>query len=458
MESAFSCSWSDDAGTRPNRLHENNFKQSEAVVRQSMTETDLSGKHVVVAGGGVVGLSVAYFTRQAGAHVTVLERRSVGSGASRGNGGLIVTTDSVPLPAPGMVREGLRHLFSDDSSFFVHPTSSWRLLPFLVRFGRNSTRLRFNESLKSIDLLNVHTRSLFAEMQQVGVGTGVSSKAMLRCYKDQEKAQADFARYTAFSQRGLAPAPDRLLQRDELLSLEPALGERTTSGFIQNGDFWTDPSAFVDELWAYLEQDGVEFHQNTSVTDIRERSDKVDVITDCGTYSGDHAVVTAGARTRRLAAKLGVRLILESGKGYSFAVTPQVLPKRALMFGDAHVEATPISGGRLRIAGTMEFGGADESASRGRIDAIRRTAAQYLRGIDWSAVTDEWVGARPMTPDGLPYIGFLPNAERTMIATGHNMLGFSLAPATGKLVAGMLTGRAERATYAPFAVNRFDRR
>jgi D-amino-acid dehydrogenase len=145
---------------------------------------------------------------------------------------------------------------------------------------------------------------------------------------------------------------------------------------------------------------------------------------------------------------------MQPGKGYSFSVLPPSMPRRVVNFNDAHVVATPM-GGRLRIAGTMQFDGSVDGIDQRRVRAIVRAVRPLLLGIDWEARSDVWGGPRPMTPDGLPFIGQMPGSSRVVVATGHNMLGLTLAPATGRVIADLvMTGRAG-IDVAPFSVGRF---
>jgi len=154
------------------------------------------------------------------------------------------------------------------------------------------------------------------------------------------------------------------------------------------------------------------------------------------------------------------------GRGYSFTVLPERMPGYTVLLGEAHVGATPLDGTRLRIAGTMEFGGPAAAPGHGagtgagpgpyaaRIEAIARAARPFLGGVDWDKRSDEWAGSRPMTPDGLPYIGRVGRSPRVFLATGHNMLGFSLAPATGQRIAALMTGAIDDAALKSFAPGR----
>jgi len=125
-----------------------------------------------------------------------------------------------------------------------------------------------------------------------------------------------------------------------------------------------------------------------------------------------------------------------------------------VLLGEAHVGATPLDASRLRIAGTMEFGGPASEVNAGRIEAIARAARPFLSGVDWDKRCEEWAGPRPMTPDGLPYIGRVGRSPRVFLATGHNMLGFSLGPATGQRIAALMTGAIDDSALTSFAPGR----
>jgi D-amino-acid dehydrogenase len=234
------------------------------------------------------------------------------------------------------------------------------------------------------------------------------------------------------------------------------VSEHTRAGFVQPGERWIDPSGLVDRLTDALRAMDVEVVEGARVTQVREDGGRVVVESSLGRFEGEAVVVTAGAWSRELCRALGTRLSMQPGKGYSFSVRPRSVPRRVLNFPDAHVIATPM-GERLRFAGTMEFDGTYDRFDRRRIEAIVRGVSPYLRGIDWADRSEEWVGPRPMTPDGLPYIGLLPGRSRVFVAAGHNMLGVTLAPPTGKVVADLVLSGDPGIDLRPFSPERFAR-
>ena len=183
---------------------------------------------------------------------------------------------------------------------------------------------------------------------------------------------------------------------------------------------------------------------------------RVRVVTQSASLIADRAVLATGAWSSELLRGLGLSGPVVPGKGYSFSAHPETMPSHNIQCGHSSVAATPLPG-RLRIVGTVEFDGTYDTLNPGRIDLMRRGAEPYLAGIDWDAITDEWVAPRPMTPDGLPLIGAVPGFERVIVATGHNMLGLSQGPATARLVLAIMRGTGEAAAAAAFDPSRFGR-
>jgi D-amino-acid dehydrogenase len=409
-------------------------------------------EHTVVVGGGLVGLSCAWFLRAAGQEVTVLEAGAPGGGASRGNAGAICPSMTEPLPAPGMIREALADLARPEAALHVHPTYAPRMAGFLRRFAAAATAERFARGLDAMAALAAGVTDAYDELAAAGIGTHAGTDGYLMLGASRSTAEDDRAAIAAMAARGVCAAPGPLLEGDDLRAVEPLLGDAAVAGFLAPGERWIDPSRFVDDLAAGCEAAGVEIRTDAGATRISSFDDGVEVEGAAGRVDADVAVVAAGAWTPALLAPLGVKLPIRPGKGYSFAIRPEPLPVRPMHLGGAHVMAAPM-GDRLRIAGTMEFDGTMDRFHAGRIAAIVRAARPYLR-VDLDARTEEWVGPRPMTPDGLPYLGPVPGHDRVIVAAGHNMLGLTLAPVTGRAVARLLATGDAGLDLAPFSPGR----
>ena len=205
-----------------------------------------------------------------------------------------------------------------------------------------------------------------------------------------------------------------------------------------------------------LESRGVTIREHTEVIHFRgEKKSLKTLETSTGEVAADAFVVAAGAWTPLLNRELQCRIPIQPGKGYSLTMPrPQVCPKRPLLLEEHRVAVTPMQSG-YRLGSMMEFVGYDTSLNPRRLQILKDGAAVYLKEPYTEPVEETWFGWRPMTYDGIPIIGRAPAYENVMIAAGHNMLGLSMAPATGKLIAEFLTGDPPHLDPAPYSVNRF---
>ncbi|WP_078510228.1 NAD(P)/FAD-dependent oxidoreductase [Streptomyces himastatinicus] len=298
------------------------------------------------------------------------------------------------------------------------------------------------------------TFELFEELEALGVDGQAHKDGFLFAFPSRAYAAKAL---TAFRRLGAPIAAGGVLTGDALADTEPALTEGARAGFVVDDQWSLDPGLFVDRLAERLRRQGVELVEGARVSAVSERAGRAEVRTSAGTYRSDAVVVAAGIWSRELVRGLGVDLDLVAGKGYSFSVAAEPPPSRLVHLGAAKVVLTPM-GKRVRVAGTMEFERDPDRFRRRRVEAIVAAARPYLRHADWDDLQEEWVGPRPMTPDGLPLIGRVPGHSRVLLATGHNMLGLMLAPATGRLVAGLLTGDADPALSSRFDPVRCARR
>lgn len=415
----------------------------------------MSDGPVIVVGGGLVGLSCAWFLHDEGLEVIVLERGDPGGGASRGNAGAICPSMVEPLPAPGVLRDGIGAMTRPDAALHVAPTYAPRLAGFLRRFAQAATRERFDAGLDALLPLALGVIEAYETLAAAGIGTHARADGYLFVHGSWQAAHDEREHLLAMAARGVCSHPGEVLDGDDLREAAPVLTDTAAAGFVLPGERWIDPGRFVDDLAGALETVGVDLRTDTAVTGIDASSDGVIVRTSDGPVEGATAVVAAGVWTRDLVAPLGLRLPLHPGKGYSFSVVAEPMPGHVLYLPDAHVMATPFDG-LLRIAGTMEFDGTTDRFNGRRIGAIVK-AAQPLLHADLAHRIDEWVGPRPVTPDGLPFLGEVPGYERVVVAAGHNMLGLTLAPITGRTIARLLATGDAGLDLTPFRPARYGR-
>lgn len=410
-----------------------------------------SPRTVAVLGGGVVGLSCAYYLRRAGLEVTVLERDRVGSGASRGNAGEICPDMVDPLPAPGVIGPALRSLHRPEAALYLRPTPSVDLARFLIGFARHANRRDYRTGAVALARLASGTIGLFEDLEAAGVDATANKNGFLYVFGSHETARQ--ARRAALD-LGAPVSASGVLDRSDLHEQEPCLGSGAVAGFAVDDQWCVDPGRFVDRLATELRVQGVEIIEGARVTGITESGGGTHTHTSAGSFEADRAVLAAGVWTRKIAQSMGIDLSIVAGKGYSFTVPAETSPTRLVHLGDAHVAVNPQCEG-LRVAGTMEFDPEHDRFDPRRIPAIVAAAGPYLSGVDWAGRHDEWVGPRPMTPDGLPAIGRLPGHGGVFVAAGHNMLGLMLAPATGRMVTDLITGgHVDAAAFDPRRIAR----
>jgi D-amino-acid dehydrogenase len=374
---------------------------------------------VIVVGAGAIGAACAYELAGAGARVTVLERGGGwGEGCSWGNAGLIVPSHARPIAAPESLRAGLGWMLKRSSPFGLRVRPA--LVPWLVRYMRASTARRAAAGETLQRELCVESLGLLRELAG-SFDTGFAQRGCLTVYTDHPDQAAD----EAASETGRALGA-QLLTGAEVRELEPALTGAVRAGVLFPDEAGCDPVRLVRSLGAAAVERGAELRTDAEVRDLNE-------------LSAGHVVVAAGAWSGRLAATAGVRLPMQGGKGY--AVEWDAVPlRRPLYMHDQRCVANSLDD-RLRVTGGLILDGLDERFDRRRAAAVRAAAATVLGLRAQPRLT--WSGLRPCTPDGLPAIGTHTAAPRVVFATGHGMLGITLAPLTGRLVAGLVAGRAD---------------
>ena len=413
--------------------------------------------NAVIVGAGVVGLATAYRLARDGLAVTVVDASHSGAGASVNNAGWIVPIMSTPVPAPGMLGQALRWMARKDSPLYVRPSPRPDHVRFMTGMLRHSNARDFHHGVEALVSLNERTLALFDEYERDGVRFEGHRTGHLLAFRTRRTLDAYRADTGLMERIGHRAVP---LSGDELRDLEPALGTQVLAGLYCPQERHVDPASLVTGLEQRCRELGVRFLHDSPVTDIRFRgSVATSVLAGGEEVSGDVFVLAAGVHTGRLSRLARFPLPIQPGKGYGFDDTSgSVALRHSVYLGEAKVAVTPLSD-RLRFAGTMEFGSFDATIDPHRLRGIVRSAHEYLPGFPATSQPQGWTGSRPMTPDGLPVIGPLPGRDNVLAASGHGMLGVTLAPVTAEVVAAQVEGgqRASgiAATARPFAPQRF---
>ncbi|MBK7345329.1 MAG: FAD-dependent oxidoreductase [Saprospiraceae bacterium] len=411
---------------------------------------------VMIIGGGVVGLSSAWYLHHAGYQVTVLDQGDMLSSCSTGNAGYICPSHVVPLAAPGMVAKGLKMMLDPKAPFYIRPrmnTELWRWTWLFMRHANHRHLMASREALASLSLMSQHAR------EEIGMITGIQADYAKRGLLMACQTKGHLAQEIEESEHAVAVGMDvQILTQDDIRAMDPALEMDLVGGVLYPGDTHIHPGRWMGGLREALLGEGVQIIPNTTVTGLLTRGNQiVGVHTSAGEMEAGEVVLCGGAWSGELLKKQGFRLPMQGAKGYSFTLdNPPVLPKFPFILADYKVAVTPM-GNQLRFAGTLELAGLDPSMNQQRLDRILEVVQKSIpayRDYDFSGI-QPWAGFRPCSPDGLPYIGRWPGLAGLTIATGHAMLGMTLGAGTGQLVAELLTGSEPRLSLAPFRPDRF---
>ena len=415
------------------------------------------GKHIAIVGGGIVGLSCAWQLIERGHAVTLIERGGPEhDSCSLGNAGYISPSHIVPLAAPGIVRKALGWMRDPESPFYVHPRLDPGLIAWGVRFALAARPAPARRAGPVLRDLSLRSRALFEELAaRTGNEFELVREGLLTLFRTQ--AALDHEAGVAAYVRELGMPADVLDARGAA-ALEPDATLDVVGGVHYPMDAHVTPQRLVPALARIVSERGGRFVWNADLRDWR-RSDSAirAAVTSQGEIAADEFVVAAGSWAPLLVRRLGVRLPLQPGKGYSLThERPRQRLRRSIILAEGRVALTPM-GRALRVGGTMEMTGYDLSINPPRIRGILRTLGRYLpafRPEDFEGLAP-WCGLRPCTPDGLPYVGRTRRFPNLTIATGHAMMGLTLGPVTGELVAQMLSGERTSIDTAPLRPERF---
>lgn len=413
------------------------------------------GKEVVIIGGGIVGLSSAYYLHKSGHQVTVIDKADISSGASFVNAGYITPSHIIPLASPGMITKGLKWMFNSSSPFYMKPRWDTDFFKWSWNFHKSSTHKKVNLAIPVIKDINILSKTLYEELRSSeDLGSfQLAKKGLLMLYKtdkagEKEMEVADKAKFLGLEVNSL--------NYKELKELEPDVEIDAKGAIHYVCDAHTTPTEIMPKLLDYLKSVGVKIMTNQEVTKIKSSNRRiVSVSTKSNTYEADEVVMAAGSWSGNLAKLLDIPISLQAGKGYAINVAKPTGIRLPAVLMEAKAAVTPMKE-YTRFAGTMEFSGINNIIRKERVAAIGRAAGDYYPEIriDSHDLSNAKSGLRPVSPDGLPYIGRTKKYDNFTLATGHAMMGWSLGPATGKLVSEILNKENLSMDIAPFSPDR----
>lgn len=408
---------------------------------------------VAVIGGGAIGLATARKLKKGGADVVVLERDLCGGATSLGNGGWITPVLSNPIPGPGVLLNSAKWMLDSSSPLLVRPRLDPAFAAWCLRFARNCGAKKFEQGTLALLGINRRTLELFDDLAEDGVDIEMHATGMLVASLSEQELHHEFEMLDDL--RGLGyPGPIELLESDAARELEPTLSGQVAGAVYAPAERHVRPESLSNGLAQWLREANVEIREDTSVERVSRDGSGWSIDTGSGgKLAVDRVVVAAGIHSKHILRELGTRIPLEAAKGYSvtFAANGNS-PRHAIMLQEAKVGCSPFAGG-FRLAGTLELSGDDLGLNTRRIGALRAAAGRYL-DYPLGKTELEWSGLRTLLPDGLPVIGRVPSADGVFVATGHAMLGITLAPSTAEALAPLVLEDRLVPELEPFRVDR----
>ncbi len=395
---------------------------------------------ITILGGGIIGLSCAYYLTKAGAKVTVIDRNKIGESCAHGNAGYITPSHFIPLSAPGMISQGLKWMFDRESPFYIKPRFDKALFSWLWKFSRYCNKAHVNKVKKCLVDLSMESLNLYQEMSDtfeqgfefkknglyVLCNTSVFLNHELETLKEANSLGLD-ARYVSM---------------EEFRQLYPDLKVEAIGAIFYPEDAHVQPAKLLAQLHRYLKQNETVFMENIEIDSFELEDNKVTKLKYGEKEHGvEQLLLASGSWSNELGKKLGLNLPIQAGKGYSVTSDKCWSIQTPVILGEARVAITPFEQ-QIRFGGTMEFSGMDLSINKSRINGLLKSVQQYFPKFEIKAEDKEkaWAGLRPCSPDGMPLIGKSKAYSNLIIATGHAMLGLTLAPVTGKIVSDIIEG------------------
>lgn len=393
---------------------------------------------ITIIGGGIIGLSSAYYLSISGYQITIIERGNGEDGCSFGNAGMIVPSHFIPLASPGMIEKGIRWMFNSESPFYVKPRLNWDLVSWGLKFYQAANKKQVERAMPALRDISLLSKKLYQEIaKEPDFDFAFEEKGLMMLCKTERSFEEEVEVAHIANRLGIEA---KILTINELHQIESEIKPSVAGAVFYSGDTHCYPNAFVEQLKNYLVKKGVKFLYHSEVTDFKVEKNRIKSLTinHSEKHNFDELIIATGSWSPILANILNLNLPLQAGKGYS-VTNKQVEGKRLKIPSillEARVAITPMAQNLIRFGGTMEIGGINDQINMNRVRGIIKSVPQFFPDypIEMPPQEKVWYGLRPCSPDGLPYIGRTKKFSNLIIASGHAMMGLSLAPATGKLI------------------------
>jgi D-amino-acid dehydrogenase len=411
---------------------------------------------VVIIGGGIIGLSSAFYLQQAGYAVTVVDRTDLKDGCSYGNAGYICPSHFVPLATPGIVKQGLKWMLNAKSPFYVQPSLNRSLISWGWKFVKSATKGHVERSAVPLRDIALLSKQLY-ESWTSQLDFSYDPQGMLELFNSEANAHHAEATIKEAKELGIEA---RLIDKATLAEMEPDNRINALGAIYFPGDSQLYPNQLMNSLLTYLKSKGVQFETKQEVTGfVTEGNIVKGVKTNTQIIPADHVVVAGGVWSGELAKLLKLNIPMVGGRGYSVTLEDSPYKVRhSVILSEARVAISPMNGNKIRFGGTMEITSVNTPPKMQRVQGILESVKRYFPEYDipLPAADKVWYGYRPCSADGLPHIGNMQRYPNVTVATGHSMLGISLGAATGKLVSELVQKVQPSMDLKPFHVERFD--
>ena len=416
----------------------------------------MTTKHdVLIIGGGPVGLSCAYYLLKSGRSVTLLDAKEIGKGSGSGNAGHIVPSHIIPLAAPGVVTSALKWMLDPaHSPFGMKVSLDPNYISWLLKFVFACNEANVQRTIKPLNDLGQLSAKNFAQIvAEEKFDCSYQEEGLLFLYKT-EKAFHDGQHEGEFMQKHGIPVS--VYDKTKIHEVEPAALDDIIGGVHFTGDAHLNPAVFLKLLSDRVRAMGAEMLENTPVTGFETANGKISKVkTRTGDFEIEQIILAAGALSPSVARDLKLNIPIQPARGYSMTISAtKQIPSHALILGERRIAVSPM-GGVLRFTGRLEVGNYSMEPNPVWIQRIENSAREYLQLDEKLDVKETWAGLRPTTPDGMPIIGRSTTHSNLILATGHAMLGLSLGPGTGQVVAELLNGQQPAISLSPMRLERF---
>lgn len=405
--------------------------------------------HALVIGAGISGLATAYHLNQAGIAVTIFDQTDGANNCSVGNAGLIAPRYIIPLASPGVITQGLGWMLKKESPFYIQPRLNKDLIRWLWKFKKAATTEHVNAAGPVLrDMIRRNQELLIALEENDKLDFNFHKTGHLSLYETEAGGEKELKAAERAKELGI---PVHVLTAKEVFDMEPLATKNTIGATYYPEDAHLYSNKLMRGLRSLLEERGVVFKNHTEIAAISESSTGTIQVksTKKETFSGNYLIICGGAWTSDLMKNLHVNIPIQAGKGYSISLkNPPSISRYSFTMAEKKVAITPMDKS-MRFAGTMEIVGKDMSITKPKVNAIKKAILEFYPQYNLEGLSREevWVGLRPCSADGMPYVGKVDSYKNIFISSGYSMVGMSMSFAAGEIIKQLITtGKADLAS------------